>query len=438
MNKRNILLFLSLVIALGLILTVSILTKKPDVQALSLYCPDQECTYNPLTKLGKECKANPTTSTTTTCDASGVCAVFQTGSCNYICNCCNLEDGPKCPKISLGGAEPTSGGGGSAPSVDLTVATDDTNYYQSLSGTAPLNGVDLKAVVSGGTGNIDYNFDCNNDGIYEATYLNASSTTKKARDLCNYTIAGTYTALVFITQGGVNAHDSATITVTGASSTPTPSPNVAPVVSNITITNPNYCVSGPGDTVGWTYTDANDLPPGADAQSAFQVQTDSQGGSFSPPLADSNKVSSNGTAYVIPQGILQYSITYKARVRVWDSKDLASAWTTSSSWKTVQHPYPQVNFSWLPAQPSVKQNVQFSDQSVCYKDASSQEVCQSWLWTFGDGGSSVLQNPAHTYLLKGNYNATLQVTDKDANVCSVSKLVNVSTTIPTWKEVSPQ
>lgn len=35
----------------------------------------------------------------------------------------------------------------------------------------------------------------------------------------------------------------------------------------------------------------------------------------------------------------------------------------------------------------------------------------SWLWDFGDGNQSTLQNPSHTYILQGLYNVTLTVTN---------------------------
>ena len=35
---------------------------------------------------------------------------------------------------------------------------------------------------------------------------------------------------------------------------------------------------------------------------------------------------------------------------------------------------------------------------------------ESWLWNFGDFGSSTLRNPVHTYLIPGNYTVSLQVT----------------------------
>lgn len=43
----------------------------------------------------------------------------------------------------------------------------------------------------------------------------------------------------------------------------------------------------------------------------------------------------------------------------------------------------------------------------------------SWKWSFGDGSTSPLQNPVHTYALAGTYNVTLAVTN--ANGCSSTK-----------------
>jgi len=48
--------------------------------------------------------------------------------------------------------------------------------------------------------------------------------------------------------------------------------------------------------------------------------------------------------------------------------------------------------------------VEFTDQS--------QGVPTSWVWTFGDGNSSVDQNPSHTYTEAGTYTVSLQVTNE--------------------------
>lgn len=63
----------------------------------------------------------------------------------------------------------------------------------------------------------------------------------------------------------------------------------------------------------------------------------------------------------------------------------------------------------------------FTDQSY---DPDGTIV--SWSWNFGDGGSSPLQNPVHTYAANGTYPVTLTVTDDDGDTGSVTKNVTVS------------
>ena len=48
-------------------------------------------------------------------------------------------------------------------------------------------------------------------------------------------------------------------------------------------------------------------------------------------------------------------------------------------------------------------NISFTDSSL--------SIPQSWLWSFGDGTTSTLQNPAHTYTSSGVYNVQLVVTN---------------------------
>ena len=43
--------------------------------------------------------------------------------------------------------------------------------------------------------------------------------------------------------------------------------------------------------------------------------------------------------------------------------------------------------------------------------ASATENPTGWAWTFGDGGTSMLQNPSHTYNAPGKYTVTLTVTN---------------------------
>ncbi len=50
--------------------------------------------------------------------------------------------------------------------------------------------------------------------------------------------------------------------------------------------------------------------------------------------------------------------------------------------------------------------------------ASGGTTPYTWAWTFGDGGTAVVQNPTHTYTTAGTYNVTLTVTDAVAGTAT--------------------
>ena len=77
---------------------------------------------------------------------------------------------------------------------------------------------------------------------------------------------------------------------------------------------------------------------------------------------------------------------------------------------------PTVNFTGVPVTGCFPLPVQFTDQS----SAGSGSI-SVWQWDFGDGNSSALQNPAHTYTATGNYNVTLRVTNSAGCITVVTK-----------------
>ena len=69
----------------------------------------------------------------------------------------------------------------------------------------------------------------------------------------------------------------------------------------------------------------------------------------------------------------------------------------------------------------VEVNIYNEDMEIDFEGAA--DGATSWFWNFGDGNTSDLQNPSHTYADIGNYVVTLTVVDNDG--CSASALIDV-------------
>jgi PKD repeat protein len=67
---------------------------------------------------------------------------------------------------------------------------------------------------------------------------------------------------------------------------------------------------------------------------------------------------------------------------------------------------PTVAFTGTPLTGCFPLPVNFTDQSI-----PGNGTIVSWQWDFGDGASSSIQNPSHTYTASGNYNVTLRLTN---------------------------
>lgn len=63
---------------------------------------------------------------------------------------------------------------------------------------------------------------------------------------------------------------------------------------------------------------------------------------------------------------------------------------------------------------------------VTFTDTSTGDLLYDWLWDFGDGGFSTLQNPTHGYSVPGTYTATLWVSNECGSYDFISHDVTVS------------
>jgi len=292
-------------------------------------------------------------------------------------------------------------------------------------------------------------FNC--DGICVASSVNSCG-----KETCDNYLHETCEAVACVPDGSCSAPEPVCGETTNGSdncgngcSRTGPACPVPPPPSNpgrVTVTEPNYCVSGPAITTSWTYSDPTGSP-----QSAYQVQI-TRTGNFNNPIFDFGKIDSNSNSYFTGQGILAFNTIYKARVRVWNSFDIASNWQEATlcngpgctdvggSWKSPVYAYPQVDLIWfvdgIPnGSPAINKTVDFTDQTIFNGNPNGRK----WSWLFGDGGFSILQNPTHAYATEGSYLITLTATDNANQACSRTEgPIFVQRLVPKWKEVAPR
>ena len=68
--------------------------------------------------------------------------------------------------------------------------------------------------------------------------------------------------------------------------------------------------------------------------------------------------------------------------------------------------------------------------TVQFVDASTNSP-NSWVWSFGDGSTSTLQNPSHTYTSAGTYAVTLTATNAmGSNTVTQPGYITVNAAVP--------
>lgn len=203
--------------------------------------------------------------------------------------------------------------------------------------------------------------------------------------------------------------------------------NNPPSATNLLVTEGDYCppplAKPPPIILSWEFSD----PDAGDSQSAYRVQIDNNS-DFSSPEIDSGKILSSSNSYAPIN--LSYNTTYYWQVMVWDSSDSSSGWIVGPVFSTPIHAYPGTDFDWTPQSPSVDELVQFTDQTTYYNGGAS------WSWDFGDGGTSSLQNPTHSYSSAGTHDVNLDACD-GIGCCFITKQITVSLPLPEWKEIPP-
>lgn len=99
---------------------------------------------------------------------------------------------------------------------------------------------------------------------------------------------------------------------------------------------------------------------------------------------------------------------------------------TEYSLFAFKDPAPVADFSANTTNGTTSQAIQFTDKS---------NYPTSWFWDFGDGTTSTLKNPSHTYTKSGTYTVKLTVTNNNGNDRDEKTITNYITVIDTTAPV---
>lgn len=298
------------------------------------------------------------------------------------------------------------------PALDVNL-TADPNM-----GVAPLNNVNLTANVSGSmTGNINYKFDCTNDGTWD---LQADDQANESySSICNYSGAGNYTAKVMAERGSGSAQDTVNIVVSANQP-----PQAKIECSNIS------CTTYMGES-GFALFNRSADPNGVN--DIVKSEWDILGWGYSPdslPCA---------LCDFTPQTAFFGSGNYTIRLRVEDKSGFYSAAekdftikqdiiadficsTDNADWKSCSE-----------VRPIKGTMVYFKDQSV--KSEGSRDIT-SRIWKKDNVVFSQGNNLTSSSRIEGTI-IELTVTDDAGRTDSQSYEIQSQLSIPQWEEISP-
>jgi PKD repeat protein len=216
------------------------------------------------------------------------------------------------------------------------------------------------------------------------------NTANVANPTHTYAVAGTYTATLTVTDDN-GATDTDTVTVVvNANQPPVAAANATPTAGQVPLT--------------------------VSFSSAASTDPDGTIVSYAWAFGDGNTSS-------LPNPVYTYSAvgTYTATLTVTDDNGATDIDTVTIEVNPVPNVPPTAAASATPPSGKVPLTVSFSSAGSTDPDGS----IVSYAWDFGDGGTSSLANPSHTYTLAGTYTAQLVVTDNSGATATATVTITV-------------
>jgi len=352
----------------------------------------------------------------------------------------------------------------SSDTVVISVGSDDTP--SALASASPTSGISPLAVSFNGSG-----IGGNAPLSYNWNFGDSSPVSTAQNPTHSYTAAGTYTAVLIVTDNdGDSANDQVTIEVSSdqipvVAAAATPQSGIEPLTvsfsgsvigGNAPITyqwdfgdgspvstaqNPSHTYSQGNFTASVTVTDADGdqasdtvtIDVGGDNVPSVTAAALPDSGQIPLPVSFTANVAGGNPPFTYswnfgdgntstdqnPSHTFTIAGTYNVSVTVQDfDGDIASDIVVVQAASDSQ---PVANASASPSSGVAPLTISF------FGSASGGDLPLSYQWNFGDGSPvSTLQNPTHTYVAGGTYNVTLIVQDLDGDSDSDTVSVQIS------------
>ena len=367
-----------------------------------------------------------------------------------------------------------NGGAKTQATVDVAVSAPSNQPPTATASASPASGKAPLAVAFTGNGT-------DPDGTiasYAWTFGDGGTSTSQ-NPAHTYQTGGNFTATLTVTDNG-GARGSATVAITAGSNQPptasasaTPTSGKAPLAVAFTGsgTDPDGTVASYAWAFGDGGTAATQNPShtyqAAGNYTATLTVTDNNGATGTstvtigavanrPPTASASATPTSGLAPLAvsftgsgtdPDGtIASYAWTfgdggtssvqspahsyaaagnYTATLTVTDNNGATGSSSVAISVSSAGNQPPTASASATPTTGKAPLIVAFTGSGT-----DPDGTISSYAWSFGDGGTSTLQNPSHTYATAGNFTATLTVTDNGAATGSATVSISAASNLP--------
>jgi subtilisin-like proprotein convertase family protein/subtilisin family serine protease len=317
------------------------------------------------------------------------------------------------------------------PRFDLAVSPasrainqgQSTSYTVDIASVAGFSDIVTLSVSSSPALAASLSFTSNSVAPGSSPTLDVVTTTATATGTYILTVTGTSGSLVLSTTATLTIRPEGTTVRNHTNTTRVNIPDSAPVGITSSITVPDgMIVWDLTATVNITHPYIGDLLVTLRSPNGTQIPLHNRAGGPTDNLYQSFPLSSFNGQDAAGVWVLSVSDRAGGNVGALDS------WSLSITGVPTDDPPPTADYT-----------VTSSGQTASFTDTSTVNngAIIAWSWDFGDGGTSTLQNPTHTYAATGSYIVTLDVTDNRGATAEAWRIITVGSITRTFTNTTP-